>query len=173
MRRQPHLPPPASPPARGAFTLIEVLMVVLIMGICATIGLDAISASDANQRAERSAREVLAAFRFARNLAINTGKKAQVVISTSSATASVYWMSNGSTWDPAPLTSNMSPTGQWVVNLATSPEMRGTAISISPAINTFIYGTTGTCSATATITFNYGFRTRSLIVSAVGDPQIQ
>jgi prepilin-type N-terminal cleavage/methylation domain-containing protein len=62
------------------FTVIEMMMVILVMSILAVIGLDAVATFEANQRADRAAREALAAFRFAGILAKNTGKKAKVVL---------------------------------------------------------------------------------------------
>src|SRR4051812_40645386 len=59
-------------PARG-FTMLELMLVILIMSILSVAGMDAISTFEANQRADRAARESLTAFRFARGLAMTTG----------------------------------------------------------------------------------------------------
>src|SRR4051812_48054706 len=85
------------PRARG-FTMLELMLVVLIMSILSVAGMDAISSFEANQRADRAARESLTAFRFARGLAMTTGKKAKVVVDTAARTISIYWQSNGTTY---------------------------------------------------------------------------
>ena len=58
---------------RRAFTLIEILIVVTILAITAILGLDTISNTEASLRADRAAREALAALRYARMMAMTTG----------------------------------------------------------------------------------------------------
>src|SRR5262249_1087777 len=85
------------------FTLIEILIVVIILGIVTSFGVQAISEFEANHRAGRAARECMAAFRYSRYLAMTTGKNSKVSFNTGSNSLSVYWMSNGSTWDSTPV----------------------------------------------------------------------
>jgi prepilin-type N-terminal cleavage/methylation domain-containing protein len=156
----------------GAFTLLELMLVILIMSIVSVICLDAVSSFEANQRSDRAAREALAFFRYARALALTTGKNAEVVIS--GATFSVYWMSNGTTFDATPLATSSNKTGQWILNLNNSTELVGTSVAVTPAATaSFIYNSLGSCLQSATITFTYAGRTKSLIVPNVGDPAVQ
>jgi Tfp pilus assembly protein FimT len=159
---------------RGAFTVMELTMVMLIMSIVGVLGIDAISSFEANQRADRAARESLACFRYARTLAITTGKKAKVAISTASGTVSVYWMSNGTSYDATPVATGSTASGQWVVNMNSARELMGTAISLNPTTTTYFeFNTLGTCGQTGTVSFTYAGRVKSLTVNHVGDPVLQ
>src|SRR5205085_5411577 len=82
------------PMARG-FTMMEVMLVLVIMSIVAVLGMDAIAEFEAAQRADRAARESLAFFRLARNLAMTTGKNAKVVVDPSTNKISVFWKGDG------------------------------------------------------------------------------
>ena len=148
-------------------------MVLLIMSIVAVLGFDAIASFEANQRADRAACEALAAFRYARNLAMTTGKNAKVALDPNANTISVYWMSNGTTWDASPVASGMNAGGQWVLNLSNARELVGTTFTVSPTTTDFVYGPLGSCATTATIHFAFGDKSKSLVVASVGDPQIQ
>ena len=165
---------PICAPRRSAFTVMELMLVVLIMSIIALLGIDSIADFEASQRADRAARETLAAFRYARSLAMTTGKSAKVSVSTANRTFSIYWMSNGSTWDASPVASGMTSSGQWVLNFDNSRELVGTDISLNPVATTnFIYSALGTCGQTGTVTFSYAGKYKSLIVKNVGDPTLQ
>jgi prepilin-type N-terminal cleavage/methylation domain-containing protein len=157
---------------RRGFTLMEIMAVLLIMSICAVVGLDSIATFEANERAERGAREALAYFRYARHLAVTTGKSAKVEINTTAKTVAVYWMSNGTTWDATPVTHSMASGGQLQLNFATSPEIKGTTISVSPATTSFIFSSLGACETRATITFTFGNKAKTLVIPMVGDPQV-
>ena len=54
-------------------TLIEVLVTVMIVAIVGKLGMDAISGANANFRADRAAKETVAALRYARILAMTSG----------------------------------------------------------------------------------------------------
>jgi prepilin-type N-terminal cleavage/methylation domain-containing protein len=160
-------------PRRG-FTLLEVLITVTILAITAVISVDTIATFEANQRADRAARETVAYFRFARHLAMTTGKTAEVRISTTNRTIGVYWMSNGTSYDATPYTQSMAASNQMLINLGTQRELSGTTLSVAPTTALdFAYGPLGSCSTAATITFTFGSRTRSLVVPKVGDPIVQ
>ena len=163
-----------SRPRRGGFTFVEVLLVVLIMSIVAVMGMDAIAEFEASQRADRAARESLAFFRLARNLAMTTGKKAKVAVDTTNRTFSVYWQSNGTSYDATPYTNSMTATGTAVLNLNNARELVGTGVALNPTTTTFFeYSALGTCAQTGTVNFTYGGKTKSLAVANVGDPQLQ
>jgi Tfp pilus assembly protein FimT len=153
---------------------VELMIVVLILSILSVTAMDAIATFEANQRADRAARESLAAFRFAKGLAMSTGKKAKVVVDTTASTLSVFWQSNGTAYDTTAYATGMTTTGTWVLNMNNNRELVGTAISLNPTTTTFFeYNALGTSGQTGTVTFTYGTKTKSLVVSNVGDPQLQ
>jgi prepilin-type N-terminal cleavage/methylation domain-containing protein len=159
---------------RRGFTMIELMLVLVIMSIVAVLGMDAIADFEASQRADRAARESLAFFRFARNLAMTTGKKAKVTVSTTSRTVSIYWQSNGTTYDATPYATGMTGSGTAVLNLTTARELVGTAVALNPTTTTsFEYSALGTCAQTGTVKFNFGGRSKTLSIVNVGDPQLQ
>jgi len=161
-------------PRRGGFTLVEIMLVVLIMAIIAVMGIDAIAEFDAAQRADRAARESLAFFRFARTLAMTTGKKAKVAVDTTNRTLSVYWQSNGTSYDATPYAVNMTATGTSVLNLNNARDLVGTTIALNPPATTYFeYSALGTCAQTGTVNFSYAGKTKGLAIANVGDPQIQ
>jgi hypothetical protein len=129
---------------------------------------------EAGQRAERAARESLAAFRYARNVAMTSGKSAKVVVSTvAPRSVSVYWMSNGTTWDATPMATGLTNSGTSVLKMD-SKELSGTAIGLNPSTTTeFVYGALGACGQTGTVTFSYGGKSKSLVVKNIGNPSLQ
>jgi len=162
------------PPRRRAFTLVEMLLVILIMAIIATLGLDAIANFEAAQRADRACRESLTFFRFARSLAQTTGKKAKVTVDTTNKTFAIYWQSNGTSYDTTPYSTGIVAGGNWTLNINSAHELVGTSVSVTPnTITYFEYGPLGTCNQTGTVAFSYAGLTKSLVVPAVGDPTVQ
>jgi hypothetical protein len=149
------------------------MLVLLIMAIISVMCTDLISGYEMAQRSERAAREARACFRFARSLALTTGKKAKVVVSTTNGTLSVYWMSNGTAYDATPVSTGLVAGGQWVLTMA-SRDLLGTAITLNPATTTsFEYNPMGTCGQTGAVLFSCGGRQKSLVVASVGDPTVQ
>jgi Tfp pilus assembly protein FimT len=147
---------------------------VLILSILAMLGMDGIAEFEAAQRPDRAARESLAYFRLARTLAMTTGKKAKVSVSTSNKTVSVFWQSNGTTYDATAYASGMTGSGTAVLNLSSNQELTGTTVSLNPTTTTdFEYSPLGTCLETGTVTFTYGGKSKSLSIASVGDPQLQ
>ncbi len=161
-------------PGRRGFTLVELMMVLLIMSIVALMGMDAIAEFEAAQRADRAARESLAFFRMARNLALTTGKKAKVAVDTTNRTVSVFWQSNGTSYDATAYSSSMTATGAMVLNLNNARELAGTTITLNPGGTTYFeYSALGTCAQTGSVSYTYGGKTKTLAVANVGDPQVQ
>jgi len=152
-------------------------MVVVIMSILAVLGTDAIAQFEASQRGDRAARESMRAFIAAREIARTTGKKTKVALDTSAGTLSVYWQSNGSTYDTTPVSNGMTSTGTWVLSMNNNRELVGTTIAVSNTsmgyTNYFEYSALGNCAQTGTVTFTYGGKTKSLVVPYIGDPQLQ
>ncbi len=159
---------------RRAFTLVEMTMVLLIMSIIAMLGIDAVANYEAAQRADRACRESLAYFRFARSLALTTGKKAKVTVDTVNKIVAVYYQSNGASYDATAYSTSMLAGGSWTLNVGNARELAGTSITLNPAATTYFeYGPLGTCSETGTVTFSYAGVSKNLVVAAVGDPQVQ
>ncbi|HVX85345.1 MAG TPA: prepilin-type N-terminal cleavage/methylation domain-containing protein [Phycisphaerae bacterium] len=164
---------PAAIRSRRAFSAMELMIVITILSIVSVIGIDTIASFEANQRADRACREALAFFRFARHLAMTTGKTAEVRITPASSTFAVYWMSNGSSYDATPYPQSMVAGGQMIINMSTERELLGTTLSATGGATDFAFGPLGSCSTAATITFSYGHSSKTLVVPQVGDPQIQ
>ena len=166
------LPPHRHP--RRAFTIIEMLIVILIMSIVSVLGMDTISEFEAGQRAQRASLEILAFFRYARNLAMTTGNNAEVKLDTVNNTFAVYLMSNGTSWDTTPYAQSMTSGGTMLINLNAERELSGVTMSVAPTTATaFIYQPLGTCTVTGVISFTFGSKVSTVTVPAVGDPQVQ
>jgi Tfp pilus assembly protein FimT len=164
---------PAGSLACRAFTTIELLAVLLIMSIVSVLGIDTVATFEANQRADRAAREALGFFRYARTLALTTGKNSKVQIDTSAKTLSVYWMSNGTSWDANPVSVSFVSGGIMLLNFAHAPELKGTSFTVTPSGTTaFVFGPTGACATAGTLQFTFGTKAKSLVIPSVGDPQL-
>jgi prepilin-type N-terminal cleavage/methylation domain-containing protein len=166
----------AGPRVRRGFTVVEIMIVVLIMSIIGVLSVGAVADFEANQRADRAAREALAVFRFARSLAMTTGKnaKVRVVSSATAATLTVYHKdyatADGYDYNQ-PFASGLTASGTMTLNLGASKELVGT--SISPAGTTdFEFNILGSCTSTGTITFGYAGKSKAIAISKVGDPTI-
>ena len=151
---------------------MELMLVILVIAITGVLGLDTISSYEANARSERAARECLVAFRYARNLAFTSGKNACVRFNSGTNSFSVYWQSNGSSWDASPVTQPMAQGQTYTVSLNTANELAGCTYSISPSATQFTYSALGSCDTAGTITFTFGNHTKQLVVALVGDPTV-
>ncbi len=152
------------------FTLIEILCAVLILGITATIAIDAVANTDASLRAERAARETVAALRFARSRAMADGVKYIVRFNVAGKTISVVDPNNAYSVLAAPM-----PGSQMLLNLASNAEIAN--VAMTPAITgaatdpyDITYTPNGGTVNNGTITFTYGVSTKVLQVPNVGDP---
>ncbi|MGC9424166.1 pilus assembly FimT family protein [Vibrio sp.] len=74
------------------FTLMELLVVVFIMSVLLALSMPALGVFRANSLQKEKARDVLAAFRLARNNAINHNLEYQVVFDID---AQRYWLEKG------------------------------------------------------------------------------
>jgi prepilin-type N-terminal cleavage/methylation domain-containing protein len=171
----------STPRGRRGFTMMEVMLVLVIMSIVAVLGMDAIAEFEAAQRADRAARESLAFFRLARNLAMTTGKSAKVVVDPTNNKISVFWKGDGAlgTAYPSPevdtsaYRNGMVAGGTSVLDINNSRDLVGTSIT-SPTSSTYYeYSALGNCASSGTVTFSYGGRSKSLVVAKVGDPTLQ
>lgn len=166
-------------PRRGrrGFTVVEIMIVVLIMSIIAVLSLGAVADFEANQRPDRAAREAMALFRYARNLAMTSGKNAKVRVVSSSTAAglTVYHKNYGTNQDAYDHTqaygTSLTAGRTLSLNMNASRELVGTAIE--PAGTTdFEYNVLGSCSTAGTVTFRFGGKSQTLTVRNVGDPTI-
>ena len=78
------------------------------MSIIAALGADCVAAYEASCPFRRAARECRCAFRYARNLARTSGNNACVYFNSGTNSFSVYWESNGTSWDANPVTKPMT-----------------------------------------------------------------
>ena len=151
--------------------MMEMLAVLLILAIGATMSIDMIASYEGTTRAERAARESIVFARYARNLAMTTGKSAELKVDTASGTFSVYWQSNGSTWDTTPVTQGMTGSGTMSINMTTQRDLANTTMTVTPAGTTaFVYTALGACSTAGTLSFTCGTVSKTVTISTVGDP---
>jgi len=157
---------------RQGFTLVEIILVILILAITATIGLDAIANTEATFRADRAARELMTAIKYARTLSITTGGTYGVEFDTVKGQFSVF-NTTGSNVVAQPLSTG----GTYIVKLS-QPEIAGTTMTVSLANATtnpydLIYASLGTTSNNGTVVFTYAGYTKTVNIPAVGDPSEQ
>jgi prepilin-type N-terminal cleavage/methylation domain-containing protein len=154
------------------FTLIEILMTMLILGITTVIAVDAVSRADSGLRAERAAREAVAAVRYARSKAIAETTPYKVRFNVAARTISVIDPSNGDAVLSAPLAGNLMQ-----ISLTGRSDISGVTMSASLAGDTtdpydVAFTSIGGTANSGTITFTYGTTTRTLQIPNVGDPTL-
>lgn len=156
-----------------AFSLIEILIVVTILGISATLGMDLIAATEATLRADRAARECQTALRVARSLALTSGNTCGVRFDT---TTKQFWVWQNAT--PAtPISSSITSGGTYLVDLKNTRDVTGVGMSIAiptDATNPYDvqYTALGATTNKGTATFSYGGKQRVVTIPALGDPTI-
>ena len=159
--------------ARGqrGYTLVEVMVVLLIIAIGAALSIDTIAAFDAQQRAERAARNCVAFTRYARSLAMTTGTATKLSINTGAGSFGVYTQTGTSTW--ALVTQSLIGSGPMTITMSARRDLVGTTMSVSPSGTTdFIYTQLGACSTSGTLTFTCAGSSKTMTIPAVGDPVV-
>jgi type II secretory pathway pseudopilin PulG len=147
------------------------MIVLLIMAITASVAVDTVMGYESAARPERAARECLAAFRYARQLAVTTGKSTRVSFDTTNNAFSVSLNTSGSTWVLA--TQPLAQGSTYTVTMDNTAELRGTTISLNPtSTTTFTYSALGNLDNATTVTFSYGAATKALAVTRNGDAQV-
>jgi Tfp pilus assembly protein FimT len=154
---------------------MELLAVLLIIAITATLTLPPITRVEGVMRANRAARELVAALRFARSLSLTTGATYGVQTDTVN---NKFWVYN-STAPTTPIAQALRPGGTYLVTLAANSEIAGTTMTVTPpgtgGLTLFPFNPLGTCtngSATANVVFTYSDHKCTVSIPAVGDPAI-
>ena len=165
---------PRHRPARRAFTTIEVLMVLLIIGIAAAVSADYISASEANARADRAARQAVIALRYARSLAVASGSSSGVEFDSTGKKIKVYTYVNAvQTF----ITDPLAPNNLYTIDLANDREVANVTIAANIPTDTtnpydISFNALGATKNVGTITFTFGHITKTLTIAALADPTI-
>jgi len=156
---------------RRGFTLVEMMLVILILAIAATMGLDVIGNTEASLRADRAAREALVAIRAARSLAITTGGTFGVEFDVGNNRFQVF-----NTTGSNVVNQSLISGGLYVINLSRA-ELNGT--TMRPAIANDLtdpydvkFSGLGNTSNPGTVIFSYAGYKRTLTIPAVGEPTI-
>jgi prepilin-type N-terminal cleavage/methylation domain-containing protein len=130
-------------PTRG-YTLIEVLVSVLIIGIISSLAMVDIGANDATTRLDRAAQAIVAAGRYARMQNMGHGQTSGtsfqptdaygLQFDTSANTIKVYhatWNSGTNAWSlpGTTMANSLLAGGSYVINLKTDPAYAGVTIA--------------------------------------------
>ena len=155
---------------RRAFSLVELMMVMLIAAILGTIAMGTVSHTEAGLRAERAAREAVSAVRFARTRALTDGTSYKVRFNVSARTITVIDPANSNAILSAPMAG-----GVMQINLSGRSDVSGVAMSPTIAGDTsdpydVTFSALGGTSNSGTIAFTYGSITKTLQIPNVGDP---
>lgn len=156
-----------------AFALIEILTVVVILAIAATLSMNLIAATDANLRADRAARECQTALRVARSLALTSGNTCGVRFDTSTKR---FWVWQNGT--PAtPINTSLTSGGTYIIDLVNTREVSGVGMAVSiPTDGTnpydVQYSALGVTVNKGTATFSFGGISRVVTIPVLGDPTI-
>jgi prepilin-type N-terminal cleavage/methylation domain-containing protein len=158
-------------PRTYAFTLIEMLIVVLLMAITSTIAMDVIAETEAGLRPDRAAREAVCAILYARAMAISYGGNFGVEFDTANNRFQVFQTTGGNV-----VAQSMYGGGTYVINLS-RPELKGTTMTVAiagDATNPYdlIYAPLGNTSNNGTVVFSYGGKQKTVTIPKVGDPTI-
>jgi prepilin-type N-terminal cleavage/methylation domain-containing protein len=160
---------------RRGFTVVEMILCMIIMAIIAKIGVDVISRTESNQRADRAARETVVALRYARNLATTTGNSSGVEIDTSTRKIRVYTMiGTTKTFVSAPFMGNG---GAFQIDLANDRAVKGVTLTMSIPSDTsnphdVLFNSLGATKNTGTVRFNYGSTYKTVTIGSLADPTI-
>jgi type II secretory pathway pseudopilin PulG len=148
------------------------MMVVVILGITATISVDYLAKTEAALRADRAAREAVTALRYARMMSVTTGGTYGVEFDTTNKRFQVFHTTGSNV-----VTQSLAGGGTYVINL-TNTELNGTTMTVTitgDATNPYdlTYNGLGSTTNTGTVVFSYGGYTKTVTIPAVGDPTIQ
>ena len=114
------------------YTLVEVLVVVVILGVVAAALLATHGSVDAEQTLEAAAAEVAAALRFARSEAIRSGEPHGVEASTSTQLVRVYRLDTSAS-PPVPVYSVRHPVDKKLYHLDFSSDPMLAPVSVTSA----------------------------------------
>ena len=158
---------------RKGFTVVEMIMTMLILGITSMIALDFIANADAGLRAERAARDTVALMRFARTRAMCDGVTYKVRFDVANKTISAIDPNNSNAVLAGPMAGSVMQ-----VNLSGRSDVSN--VTMTPALAgdstdpyDVAFSSLGNTSNTGTVTFTYGPLSKVLLIYNVGDPIIQ
>ena len=164
---------------RDGYTLLEMMVVLVVMAIAGTMALAVVSEVDRSERPNRAAKEMVTALRYARMLAMTTGKVCGVQTNTTAGVNQflVYRVDVvGATSTQVTVNEPMGAGGVYAVALGTQSELAGTTMVVTPAgtggVTKFSYDTLGTAGVTGTVQFVYGGRSKTVTIPAVGEATI-
>lgn len=162
---------------RCGFTTVEMLVCLIILALVSKVVVDVISRTEANARADRAARETMAAIRFARNLAMTTGNSSGVEFNTTTNKVQVYTMISGTqTWVTAAFVGS-GKSGRYEIDLANDREVKGVTMTVTIATDTtnpysVLFTPLGATKNTGTVRFNYSGTSKTLTIPALADPTL-
>lgn len=161
------------PRRRRGFTFLELLIVVLILGITASMALGMFSRVEGALRPVRAGRELVTALRYARTLAMTTGAVHGVKVDTRNNCFLVCSAAAPAVAVPQPLGAN----GVFLISLA-SGNLAGVAMTPTPAADAsgqtfFTYNPIGTCTNPGNVVMGFGDQQATVRIPAVGDPSVQ
>lgn len=162
-----------------AFTLMDIMITVVILGITAALASGVIAHTEANQRADHAARETLIALRYARTLALSTGNPSGVEFDTTQKLIRVYTMlppTPTKTWVTSPLDGGRNG-GYFEIDLVNNREVANVTMTVNIATDTTnpyncLFDARGSTKNIGTIVFNVGTGKRTLTLSALADPTL-
>jgi prepilin-type N-terminal cleavage/methylation domain-containing protein len=166
---------------RAGYTLLEMLMALLIIQMISGFVLYSVSAANNGSRLDLLSKRATGALRYARMLAMSSGKTVNVDFNLTSQTINVY-LGAATT----PVSNALFPGGKCSMNLKSDQGLSGTAISAvsnAPAAPVagatayrVTYGVLGTRTNSpsfaqpATVTFTCGSGSATLTIPNAGDP---
>jgi Tfp pilus assembly protein FimT len=148
------------------------LVVVVILAITATMSVDFLAKTESSLRADRAAREAVAALRYARTMSMSTGGTYGVEFDTTNKRFQVF-QTTGSNVVKQSLTGG----GTYIINL-TNTELNGTTMTATitgDATNPYdlTYNGLGSTSNNGTVVFSFGGYSKTVTIPCVGEPTIQ
>jgi len=154
---------PPCPARRRAFTLVEILIVVVVVGTIAVAAMPSISETLDSMKATALAREIATDMRYAQTLALKTGVRHRVSFSAPGQAYAVR-RARGSSWDLCTHPVTKKP---WKLMLGDTSRFAGLTVGDSQfgASDYLYYDNYGSPEAGGSVTFTLGGVTRTIRVA--------